>query len=141
MPTQHFLIKSEPDVYAFADLIRDGRALWDGVRNYEARNNLRAMRCGDRLLYYHSNIGKEVVGIAEVVKTAYPDPTAPGEDWSVVEVAPLCALTAPVTLSAIRNEPKLKDMNLLRKGRISVVPVTRAEFTQVLKMGGTKLPK
>jgi predicted RNA-binding protein with PUA-like domain len=119
MPTQHFLIKSEPDVYAFADLIRDGRALWDGVRNYEARNNLRAMRCGDRLLYYHSNIGKEVVGIAEVVKTAYPDPT----------------------LSAIRKEPKLKDMNLLRKGRISVVPVTRAEFTQVLKMGGTKLPK
>jgi len=141
MPTQHFLIKSEPDVYSFADLIRDGRTIWDGVRNYEARNNLRAMRCGDRLLYYHSNIGKEVVGIAEVVKTAYPDPTAPGEDWSVVEVAPLCALTAPVTLEAIRKESKLKDINLLRKGRISVVPVTRAEFTQVLKMGATKPPK
>lgn len=141
MKAQHFLIKSEPDVYSFADLIRDGRAVWDGVRNYEARNNLRAMKRGDRLLFYHSNIGKEVVGIAEVAKTAYPDPTAPGEDWSVVEVTPLCAMKKPVTLEAIRNEPKLKDINLVRKGRISVVPVTSAEFTQVLKMGATKLPK
>lgn len=140
MPPQHFLIKSEPNVYSFADLIRDGRAVWDGVRNYEARNNLRAMKSGDRLLFYHSNIGKEVVGIAEVAKTAYPDPTSPGEDWSVVEVTPLCAMKTPVTLDAIRKEPKLKDINLVRKGRISVVPVTRAEFTQVLKMGATKLP-
>jgi predicted RNA-binding protein with PUA-like domain len=141
MPRQHFLVKSEPYKFSFADLIRDGRAVWDGVRNYEARNNLRAMREGDLLLFYHSNEGKEVVGVAEVTRTAYPDATAPGEDWSVVEVKPCVALNKPVTLAAIRGEPKLKDMQLVRKSRISVVPVTRAEFTQLLKMGETKLPK
>ena len=111
------------------------------MRSFEARNNLRAMKRGDLLLFYHSNEGKEVVGIAEVSKTAYPDPTAPGEDWSVVEVQPLCALKKPVTLAAIRAEPRLKDINLLRRSRLSVVPVTSAEFTQVLKMGETSLPR
>jgi predicted RNA-binding protein with PUA-like domain len=136
---QHFLVKSEPYKFSWADLVRDGRAVWDGVRNFEARNNLRAMRPGDLLLFYHSNEGKEVVGVAEVVKAAYPDPTAPGEDWSVVDVAPRCALQKPVTLAAIKATPALAEMGLLRRSRLSVVPVTAAEFTRILKMGKTTL--
>lgn len=135
-----FLIKSEPSVYSFAQLCHDGQTRWDGVRNYEARNNLRAMRVGDRLLYYHSNDGKQIVGVARVIKAAYPDPTAPGEDWSAVEVAPVIALTEPVTLATIKAEPRLFEMALVRKSRISVVPVTAAEFALVLKLGATRLP-
>lgn len=142
-----YLVKSEPYVFSFADLVRDGRAMWDGVRNFEARNNLRAMARGDLLLFYHSNEGKEVVGVARVEKTAYPDPTADpknggeGGDWSVVDVAPVCALKKPVSLDAIRGEPRLAEINLLRRNRLSVVPVTAAEFALILKMGGTTLPK
>ncbi len=135
----YYLVKSEPSVYAFAQLCRDGQTRWDGVRNFEARNNLRLMRVGDLLLYYHSNEGKEVVGVAQVVTAAYPDPTAPDEDWSAVNVAPVRALSQPVTLAAIKSEPKLAEMALVRKSRISVVPVTAAEFTLVLQMGGTTL--
>jgi predicted RNA-binding protein with PUA-like domain len=135
-----YLVKSEPSVYSFAQLCRDGQTRWDGVRNYEARNNLRAMRVGDRLLFYHSNEGKQIVGVARVTKAAYPDPTAPGEDWSVVEVAPVVALHQPVTLAAIKAEPRLAEMALVRKSRISVVPVTAAEFALVLRLGATKLP-
>lgn len=135
-----YLVKSEPSVYSFEQLCRDGQTRWDGVRNYEARNNLRAMRVGDRLLYYHSNEGKQIVGVARVVKAAYPDPTAPGEDWSVVEIAPVVALSQPVTLATIKAEPRLAEMALVRKSRISVVPVTAAEFALVLKLGATKLP-
>ena len=134
-----YLIKSEPSVYSFAQLCRDGQTRWDGVRNFEARNNLRLMRVGDLLLYYHSNEGKEVVGVAQVVTAAYPDPTAPDEDWSAVNVAPVRALSQPVTLAAIKSEPKLAEMALVRKSRISVVPVTAAEFALVLQMGGTTL--
>jgi predicted RNA-binding protein with PUA-like domain len=141
MPRHYFLIKSEPYKYSFSDLIRDGRTVWDGVRNFEARNNLRAMKKGDQLLFYHSNEGKEVVGIAAVEKTAYADATAPDEDWSVIELKPIVALSEPVTLDAIRNEPKLQDIQLLRRSRLSVVPVTAKEFAQVLKMGRTALPK
>jgi len=135
-----YLVKSEPSVYSFEQLCRDGQTRWDGVRNYEARNNLRAMRVGDRLLYYHSNEGKQIVGVARVVKAAYPDPTAPGEDWSVVEIAPVVALNQPVTLATIKAEPRLAEMALVRKSRISVVPVTAAEFALVLRLGATKLP-
>jgi predicted RNA-binding protein with PUA-like domain len=141
MTKQKFLIKSEPYKYSFADLIRDGKTAWDGVRSFEARNNLRAMKRGDLLLFYHSNEGKEVVGIAEVSKTAYPDPTAPGEDWSVIELRPVCALREAVTLDAIRKEPRLKDIALLRKSRVSVVPVSSEEFALVLQMGQTSLPR
>lgn len=141
MPRRHFLIKSEPYKYSFADLIRDGRTVWDGVRNFEARNNLRAMKKEDLLLFYHSNEGKEVVGIAAVAKVAYPDATAPDEDWSVIDVKPIVALDQPVSLDAIRNEPKLQEIQLLRRSRLSVVPVTAKEFAQVLKMGRTTLPK
>ena len=111
------------------------------MRNFEARNNLRAMQVGDLLLFYHSNEGKAVVGVAQVVRAAYPDPTAPDEDWSVVDVAPVCALSSPVTLQMIRDEPRLSDIALLRRSRLSVVPVTAEEFSVVLELGKTKLPK
>lgn len=137
---QHFLIKSEPYVFSFDQLRRDGRAVWDGVRSFEARNNLRAMQPGDRLLFYHSNEGKEIVGIAVVARAAYPDPSAPGEDWSAVDIAPLCALVKPVTLAAVKAEPRLKDFNLVRRSRVSVVPVTPTEFAQILAMAKTELP-
>jgi predicted RNA-binding protein with PUA-like domain len=140
MARHYFLIKSEPDKYAWSDLCRDGKTHWDGVRNFEARNNLRAMQPGDLLLYYHSNEGKEIVGVAEVACAAYPDPTAPGEDWSVVDVKPLCPVSHPVSLDAIRKEPRLANMDLLRKSRLSVVPVSAAEFEVILKLGGTELP-
>lgn len=136
---QHFLVKSEPYKFPWAQLVRDGHAVWDGVRSFEARNNLRLMRPGDLLLFYHSNEGKEIVGVAQVVKAAYPDPTAPGEDWSVVDVAPLCALRQPVTLATIKATPALAEMGLLRRSRLSVVPVTAAEFARILKMGKTAL--
>jgi predicted RNA-binding protein with PUA-like domain len=136
---RHFLIKSEPYKYAFDALVRDKKTRWDGVRNFEARNNLRAMAVGDLLLYYHSNEGKAVVGIAKVVRTAYPDPTADEGDWSAVDVAPVKALKMPVTLEAIKADAKLTDMLLLRRSRLSVVPVTPVEFKRVLELGETKL--
>jgi predicted RNA-binding protein with PUA-like domain len=141
MKPRCYLVKSEPYKYAFTTLQEQGRTMWDGVRNFEARNNLRAMQVGDLLLFYHSNEGKEVVGVATVVRTAYPDPTAPGEDWSVVDLAPVCPLRSPVTLTMIRDEPRLADIQLLRRSRLSVVPVTADEFAVVLALGKTKLPK
>ena len=139
--TRHYLVKSEPYKYSFAQLLRDGQTAWDGVRNFEARNNLRAMAPGDLLLFYHSNEGKEVVGVARVARAAYPDPTAPGEDWSVVDVAPVCPLVRPVTLAEIKAEPRLADIALLRRSRLSVVPVTPAEFAVILELGETRLQK
>ncbi|MFO7179733.1 MAG: EVE domain-containing protein [Pseudomonadota bacterium] len=139
MATAHWLAKSEPYKYSFDQLLQDKRTIWDGVRNFEARNNLRAMKKGDLVLFYHSNEGKEVVGIARVVREAYPDPTAPGEDWSVVDVAPVKRLKKPVGLSQIKAEPKLSQMALLRRSRLSVVPVTPAEFDRILELGETKL--
>ncbi len=130
----HWLIKSEPSVYPWSKLTSDGKAQWDGVRNFEARNNLRAMRLGDLCFYYHSNEGKEIVGIARVVGEARPDPTAPGEDWSVVDVAPDAPLANPVGLARIKSDPALANMALIRRGRISVVPVTDAEWAHVLSL-------
>jgi predicted RNA-binding protein with PUA-like domain len=143
MPQQHFLVKSEPYKYSWQDLLRAGRGIWDGVRNFESRNNLRAMKVGDLLLFYHSNEGKEVVGVAKVARRAYPDPTAPPEDadWSAVDVVPFCALKRPVSLDDIRKEPRLREMALLRRSRLSVVPVTPAEFAVVLALGETALPR
>ena len=140
MKPSFFLVKSEPYKYAFSTLLAQGKTMWDGVRNFEARNNLRSMKAGDLLLFYHSNEGKEVVGVATVAKTAYPDPTAPGEDWSVVDVAPVCALRSSVTLDMIRREPRLANIALLRRSRLSVVPVTAEEFAVVLELGKTTLP-
>ena len=135
----HFLVKSEPYKYSFEALTKDKKTTWDGVRNFEARNNLRAMKKGDLLLFYHSNEGKAVVGVAKVVRAAYPDPTAKDGDWSVVDVAPLKALREPVSLAAIRADDKLRDMQLLRRSRLSVVPVTPVEFSRVLELGKTKI--
>jgi predicted RNA-binding protein with PUA-like domain len=138
MPS-HWLIKSEPDKYAFSRLQSDGHTIWEGVRNFEARNNLRAMKVGDLALYYHSNEGKAVVGIARVTREAYPDPTAPDEDWSVVDVEPVAPLAEPVGLGAIKANRKLKNIQLVRRSRLSVVPLTPGEFREVLAMGKTKL--
>ncbi len=139
MAKQHWLAKSEPFKYPWARLVEEGRTAWDGVRNFEARNNLRAMKRGDSVLFYHSNEGKEIVGVATVVAAAYQDPTTE-EDWSVVDVAPLCALPKAVSLAAIKAEPALANMTLLRRSRLSVVPVTPAEFQCILHMGACKLP-
>jgi predicted RNA-binding protein with PUA-like domain len=139
MATKHWLVKSEPYKYSWDDLVRDGRTAWDGVRNFEARNNLRAMRRGDLLLYYHSNEGKEVVGVARVAREAYPDATASDGDWSVVDVAPVKKLAQPVALAVIKQDAALANMALLRRSRLSVTPVTPAEFRRVLGLGKTKL--
>ncbi|AKU95160.1 RNA-binding protein [Labilithrix luteola] len=137
MAKEHFLIKSEPSVYPWDQLVADGRTMWDGVRNYEARNNLRAMKKGDLLLYYHSNEGKEIVGVAKVARTAYQDPKT-DEDWSAVDVEPVKPLKKPVTLAQVKAHPLLSKMNLVKRSRISVVPVTAEEFKTVLALAGTK---
>jgi predicted RNA-binding protein with PUA-like domain len=129
-----WLVKQEPSAYSWTDFLKDGKTSWTGVRNYTARNNLRAMRKGDQVLYYHSVVGKEVVGIAEVMREAYPDPTATEGDWSAVDLAPEKALGRPVTLEEIKRNPRLKDMALLRLSRLSVQALTSAEFQQVLRM-------
>ena len=129
----HWLVKSEPSKYAFDALVADGRTTWDGVRNFEARNNLRAMKKGDLVLYYHSNEGKAVVGIARVARTAYPDPTS-DEDWSAVDLEPVRALGRPVELGELRAHKVLGKMMLFRRSRLSVVPVTDEEFEGVVEM-------
>ena len=133
-----FLIKSEPSVYSFDQLLGDGSTTWDGVRNYEARNNLRAMKKGDTLLYYHSNEGKEIVGLARVAKAAFQDPKTE-DDWSAIEVTPIKKLAVPVTLAQAKAHPLLSKMALVKKSRISVVPVTEAELAVVLALAKTKL--
>lgn len=140
MAKSHWLIKSEPYKFSFDQLVADGRAVWDGVRNFEARNNLRAMKKGDLCLYYHSNEGKAVVGVARVSREAYPDPTAEGEDWSVVEVEPVRPLARPVELEELRASKVLAKMMMLRRPRLSVVPVTDEEFAAVLDLS-KKRPK
>lgn len=139
MSRKYWLMKSEPAKYSFAQLARDGKTTWDGVRNYEARNNLRAMKVGDLALFYHSNEGRTIVGVARVTREAYPDPTAPGEDWSVVDIAPAAPMKAAVSLDAIRGEAALAEIALLKKSRISVVPVSKEHFDRILKMGKTKV--
>ncbi len=135
----YFLVKSEPNTYSWADLVRDKKTMWEGVRNYTARNNLRAMKKGDLLLFYHSVVGKEVVGVAKVAKTAYPDPTAKKGDWSVVDVAPVKALGQPVTLAQIKGDARLADIALVKQSRLSVVPLSAAHFRRILALGKTKL--
>jgi predicted RNA-binding protein with PUA-like domain len=130
----HWLIKSEPNTYSFEHLVRDGRTTWDGVRNFEARNNLRAMKKGDPCLYYHSNEGKAVVGIARVAREAYPDPTTT-EDFSAVDIEPVRALASPVSLDEMRGHRVLGKMMMFRRPRLSVVPVAAREFELVLELG------
>jgi predicted RNA-binding protein with PUA-like domain len=136
---QHWLVKQEPEKYPWGQFVKDKGTLWDGVRNYQARNNLRAMRKGDLVLFYHSVSEKAVVGVAKVTREAYPDPTAKEGDWSVVDLKPMKALAAPVTLAQIKAEPKLAGMGLLKQSRLSVSPLSAAEFKRVLHLGKTKV--
>ena len=131
---QYWLIKQEPTSYAWSAFVKDGRAAWTGVRNFQARNNLRAMRKGDLALYYHSVVGKEVMGIAEVAAEAYPDPTATDGDWSCVDFVPVKPLPHPVPIDKVKTSPKLKGMVLLKNSRLSVQPVTAAEFAEIEKL-------
>jgi predicted RNA-binding protein with PUA-like domain len=129
-----WLVKQEPSAYSWANFVADGRTSWTGVRNYTARNHLRAMRKGDAVLFYHSVSEKAVVGTARVIREAYSDPTATDGDWSAVDLAPEKALPRPVTLDEIKHNSRLKEMALLRLSRLSVQPLTSAEFQEILRM-------
>jgi predicted RNA-binding protein with PUA-like domain len=135
----YWLVKSEPDAYSFEQLSADGRTPWDGVRNYQARNNLRAMKKGDLCLYYHSNIGLEIVGIAQVLKEHYPDPSAEKGDWSAVDLGPVKPLNRPIPLSEVKAHPGLQQFGLVRNPRLSVMPATFDEFSTLLDLAATKL--
>jgi predicted RNA-binding protein with PUA-like domain len=133
---RYWLVKQEPSAYSWDDFVRDGRTNWTGVHNFTARNNLRAMQVGDAVLFYHSVVGKAVVGVAEVARTAFPDPTAQEGDWSAVELIPKHAFSRPVTLEEMKKNRKLGEMALLRLSRLSVQPVTAAEFHEIVALGG-----
>jgi predicted RNA-binding protein with PUA-like domain len=128
----YWLVKSEPSVYSWEQLLKDKKTVWDGVRNYAARLHLRAMKKGDQVFFYHSNEGTCIVGIAKVVKEAYPDPK--DKEWSAVDIAPLKSFKNPVSLAQIKAEKKLKNMALVRIGRLSVSPVTEDEFNIICKL-------
>lgn len=134
---QYWLIKSEPFKYSWDQFVQDGITFWDGVRNYAARNNLRSMKKGDLALYYHSNEGLEVVGIAKVVKEAYQDPTTDDPNWVAVDFKPHKKLKHPVSLQAIKNEPRLKNIEMLRLNRLSVVSIRPEEFDLILGMSNS----
>lgn len=136
---QHWLIKSEPHVYPFEQLVADKKTDWTGVRNFEARNNLRAMKKGDLCLYYHSGDGKALVGVAKVVSSPGPDPTAPDEDWASVQVAAHKPLTQPLTLATVKATKSLQSFPLVTRSRLSVAAVSEAHFLEVLKLSKTKL--
>ena len=135
----HWLVKSEPGTYGWDDLVRDRKTRWDGVRNAQARNNLQAMRVGDLALFYHSGESKEIVGVAKVVKAAYPDPTSDDERWVVVDLAPVARLREPVTLADVKRDAALAEIALVRQGRLSVMPLEPRAFARILALGKTKL--
>lgn len=139
MTVQHWLVKQEPSDYSWARFLKDGEAAWTGVRNFQARNHLRAMRKGDWVLFYHSGEDKQVVGIAQVKREAYGDPTAANGDWSCVDLVPERPLVRHVRLEVIKNEPLLKDLALVRQSRLSVMPVSAEEFARILELGATRL--
>ncbi len=131
----YWLVKSEPFKYSWDDLLKDGSTYWDGVRNYQARNNLKSMEKGDLVLYYHSNEGKEVVGVARVIKEFYQDPTTQDDRWVVVDIEPVNKLNSPVSLSDIKNDKRLEKVPLVTHSRLSVMPVTKKDFETIIKMG------
>lgn len=133
-----WLIKSEPDVYPFTQLQQEKRTAWTGIRNFQARNNLRAMKKGDLALYYHTGDEKQVVGIAKVLTAPGEDPTAPGEDWAAVDVAPVKQLKQPVPLATLKATAALKELALLKQSRLSVTPVTPAQYEKILALGKTR---
>lgn len=130
------MVKSEPAAYSWEQFVADGGTAWTGVRNFQARNNLRAMKKGDLVLFYHSVTGKEIAGIAKVAREAYPDPTADEEGWDCVDLVPVKPLKQPVTLDAIKSAPALKNLPLLKQSRLSVMPLTAAESGALVKLGG-----
>jgi predicted RNA-binding protein with PUA-like domain len=134
----YWLLKTEPETYSWDRLAREKKGVWDGVRNYTARNNLRAMRKGDLCFIYHSGVTKDVVGIARVARTAYQDPTTADAAWVAVDLASVKALKRPVTLAEIKAVKALADMSLVRRGRLSVSPVTAAEWKRIMAMGNEK---
>ncbi len=130
----YWLVKQEPTAYSWDDFVRDGKTSWTGVRNFTARNNLRAMRVGDEVLFYHSVIGKAVVGIAKVIRTAYPDPTAKDGDWSTVDLAPVKALKRPVALDEIKTNRAVKNISLVRLSRLSVHVLSAEQYREIVAM-------
>ncbi len=136
-----WLVKQEPETYSWDDFVRDGRTDWTGVRNFQARNNLRQMKVGDRVFFYHSGTGKCVVGIAEVAKAAYPDPTADDPQWVAVDLKPLKALNEAVPLAAIRYHANLGNLPLIRQSQLSVMPLTKEEFETIVTMSAGKKAK
>jgi predicted RNA-binding protein with PUA-like domain len=134
----YWLVKSEPEAYSWAQLVKDGRTAWTGVRNFQARINLRAMKKGDLVCFYHSVSEKQIVGLARVAKEAYPDPTATEGDWVCVDLEPVKPLKNPVTLEAVKSDQALKEMKLVRQSRLSVTPLTTAEFARLLELAGTR---
>ncbi len=137
-PSGLWMVKQEPEVYSWDDLVRDGKTDWTGVRNFQARNNLRQMNVGDRVLFYHSGTGKCVVGIAEVAKAAYPDPTADDPQWVAVDIKPVKPLKESVPLASIRYNPKLSNLPLIRQSQLSVMSLTKEEFDTIIGMGAGK---
>ena len=134
-----WIIKQEPSQYNWKQFEKDRETYWDGVRNYQARNNLKKMKKGDNLLFYHSVVGKEIVGIAEVTREAYPDPTTDDERWVVVDLKPIKPFKVPVTLEDIKAHKELSEIALIKQARLSVMPITKKEFQILLKLGKTKL--
>lgn len=134
----YWMVKQEPETYSWDDFVKEGQTDWTGVRNYQARNNLRGMKIGDRVLFYHSGKGKEVVGQAEVVKSAYPDPTADDPQWVAVDLKPVKPLANPVQLAAIRYDKRLSQLPLIRQSQLSVMPLTKEEFDVIVAMGNSK---
>jgi predicted RNA-binding protein with PUA-like domain len=135
----YWLAKSEPEAYAWSQLVKDGRTAWTGVRNFQARNNLRAMKKGDPVFFYHSVSEKQIVGIAKVAKEFYPDATAEEGDWSCVDLEPVKGLVKPITLETIKADKILQDMPLLKQSRLSVTPLTKAQFERLLALAETKM--
>ncbi|GAN75905.1 EVE domain-containing protein [Acidisphaera rubrifaciens] len=136
MARHYWLVKSEPDAFSWDQQVANGTEPWTGVRNHMARNNLRAMRLGDRAFFYHSNIGREIVGVVEVAREAYPDPTAEGGDWVCVDMRALGPMPKPVTLAAIKADPEFADLALVRQSRLSVLPVGAEHWKRLCRMGG-----
>jgi predicted RNA-binding protein with PUA-like domain len=136
MPKQWWLVKSEPEAYSFEQLVKDKSTAWTGVRNFQARNNLRAMKTGDLVLFYHSVSDKQVVGVARVGREAYADPTAQDGDWSCVDLEPVKALARPVSLETLKADSITRELPLIRQSRLSVTPVTREQFDRIVKWGG-----
>ena len=134
--TAYWLVKSEPDAFSWDQQVANGTEPWTGVRNHTASRNLKAMKKGDRAFFYHSNIGKEIVGVVEVVREAYPDPTAEKGNWVSVDMRAVAPMPHPVTLVAIKADPKFADMELVRQSRLSVMPVSEPHWTRICHMGG-----